>query len=163
MKKTLEFLIRPLFTAIAIMLSVLCVHAQHLDKVTVEKMVNSRDFVFKAQTVVPTGAVSRVLTSEYDLKVMGDSVNSYLPYFGRAYQAPFPGESGIQFSTTHFKYKASERKKGGWHITIEPEDTRNVREMDLTVYDNGNAYLQVLSNYRQPISFNGYIEAVKEK
>lgn len=134
-------------------------------QVAVEKMVAARNFVFKVQTVQPTNpSPNRQLTSDYDLRVAPDTIVSFLPYFGRAYTAPMdPTKGGIQFTSTKFEYKQELRKKGGWDITIKPQDTQDTRLMTLTVSDNGYASLQVISNNRQPISFTGYITERKSK
>ena len=131
----------------------------------VRKMIIEKNFVFKAQTVQPTApTVSRQLTSDYDVKVSADTIITFLPYFGRTFTAPLdPTKGGIQFTSTKFEYATSERKKGGWEITIKPQDTQDARLLLMTVSENGYASLQVLSNNRQPISFNGYIDEKKSK
>ena len=120
-------------------------------------LLDSRHFTFKARTMMPTGRGARQLTSDYDLTIKGDTVVAYLPYFGRAYAPVLPGEGGIDFTSTHFTYKIRE-KKDEWLVTIQPKDTRDVRQLYLTIQDNGYAQLQVNSNNRQPISYSGQIE-----
>jgi hypothetical protein len=131
----------------------------------VKKMVDDVNFVFKANYANPQGGGNRALTSDYDLKVVKDSVIAYLPYFGRAYVAPEPGttEGGIKFTSTNFKYDAKQGKKGGWQIVIKPKDHditnwRDVQQLILNISNNGYASLQVLSTNRSPISFDGEIE-----
>jgi len=71
------------------------------DTRTVKEKIESQRYTFKADYVTPTSAgfQSRYLTSEYTLKVTPDTVQAYLPYFGRAYEAPFnPSEGGIKFT-----------------------------------------------------------------
>ena len=124
---------------------------------TVSRIVAEQNFIFKAQTVMPTSGRTRQLTSEYDLRVSKDSVSSWLPYFGRAYRAPMdPSKGGIQFTSTDFDYSTSQRNDG-WEITIKPKDTRDVQELFLTVFKNGSANLRVSSISRQPISFGGTV------
>lgn len=133
------------------------VQAQDKEK-AVKDMLDSRQYIFVAQSVNPLGARFQQLTSEYDVRVLGDSVISFLPYFGRAYSPPAdPSRAGIQFTSTNFEYRQQARRRGGWNITILPKDAGDVRQMHLTVSESGNATLQVVSNNRQPISFNGYI------
>lgn len=135
--------------------------SQAQDK-NVTSLVESKNFVFIAETVLPLSGQFRQLTSEYDLRVLGDSVVAYLPYFGRAYSAPLdPTQGGIQFTSTDFEYSQQSRKKGGWNISIKPKDARDVRQMTLSIRENGNASLQVNSNNRQSISYNGHIEPRK--
>ncbi len=121
-------------------------------------LVQSKNFVFVAQYANPLGGRTISLTSVYDVKLSNDTIVSELPYFGRAYVAPInPSEGGISFTSTRFTYTVSQKKKGGWDIAILPKDTRDVRQIFLSVSEAGYASLEVTSNNRQAISFNGYI------
>ncbi|WP_336515539.1 DUF4251 domain-containing protein [Pollutibacter soli] len=130
----------------------------------VKQMIDAKKFEFIAQSMTPTSGRMRQLTSYYSLIVKPDTLNSDLPYAGRAYSAPMdPAATGVSFISTSYDYKITDRKKGGWDIEIRPKDVNTVQTMQLTVYDNGSAYLRVQSNQRQPISYNGTVGAVKEK
>jgi len=132
-------------------------------KTEIRNLVQSKNYVFVAQTVLPQSGRSINLTSYYDLKVKGDTLASDLPYFGRAYVAPIdPQEGGIRFTSGNFSYNEKDRKKGGWNILLTPKDAIDVREMSLTISENGYASLQVISNNRQTIGFNGYVKAAKQ-
>ena len=158
MKAIYHILVRSCFVLIATVSFALLASAQELDKEKVKSLVESKNFVFKVQSVQPMGGPSRQMTSDYDLRLLGDSVVSYLPYFGRAYTAPDPGDpGGINFTSTTFEYKAKPKKKGGWNIEIRPKDTRDVRQLTLSVGETGYSQLQVTSNNRQSISYYGYI------
>ena len=122
-----------------------------------------KEFVFKAQSATPMSGMTRQLTTDYDVRFLGDSVISYLPYFGRAYSAGYGEGGGIDFTSTKFEYKVIERKKGGWAVSIKPKDVRDVQTMNFSISENGYATLQVNSNNRQPISFYGYIVERKRK
>ena len=124
-------------------------------------MVQSGDFVFKAQKAMAQNGYSRVLTSDYTLTVLPDSINAWLPYFGRAYRAPMdPSEGGIRFASTDFSYHMIERRKSGWQVEIVPHDQRDqVDKMQLTIMPSGYGTLQVISTHRSPISFYGKVSA----
>jgi hypothetical protein len=136
-----------------------------LKKQVIERIMTSRNYVFKAETVMPSGAVpNRQLSYGYDLRVSPDTIISYLPYFGRAYTAPMdPTKGGIQFTSVKFDYKETIRKKGGWEIVIKPQDTQDASQLLLTVSETGFASLQVIGNNRQPISFSGSVDEKKSK
>jgi hypothetical protein len=140
------------------------VYAQDSAKTSaVKNMVDSKNYVFVAQTVLPVSGRTRQLTSYYDLTVSKDTIVSSLPYFGRAYTAPInPSEGGINFKSTNFEYTVKDRKKGGWDILIKPKDANDVQQLLITVFENGIASLQVISSNRQAISFNGYITERKQ-
>jgi hypothetical protein len=124
----------------------------------IRRIIEAKNYVFTAQIMAPMGGMTRNLTSVYDLTVTPDTVISYLPYFGRAYTAPIdPTQNGLQFTSVKFDYKITDRKKGGWDIYIVTKDQADNERMSLIVFENGIATLQVTSNNRQPISFNGYV------
>ncbi|HKO82476.1 MAG TPA: DUF4251 domain-containing protein [Chitinophagaceae bacterium] len=153
------------FMAIALLLSVTAItQAQEKDAAATEQLVESKNYVFKAESVNPPRGRFRQLTSEYDLVVTGDTVIAYLPYFGRAYTAPInPSEGGIKFTSSDFEYKVEKKKKRSWEVFIRPKDSRDVQELYLTIFDNSRATLRVNSVNRESISFNGYIAEGKEK
>jgi len=131
-------------------------------KAEIKSIVEAQNYVFKAQTALPTAGTVRQLTSDFDLQVSKDTIISDLPYFGRAYTAPLnPSEGPLQFTTTKFQYMVSNNKKGGWNVTITPKDLTDPRELIMTIFDNGSASMVVNSTNRQPISFNGYVTARK--
>lgn len=150
--------IKPLFLLIVALCNTSVSVAQNQEEAGVKNMVEAGDYVFKAEMALPMGGRSRYLTGNYDMKVSEEVIETYLPYFGRAYRAPADlTGGGIRFESKDFKYVVKERKKGGWDITIEPNDVSDVRKMSLTVSENGSASLRVTSDRRQSISFTGNI------
>ena len=132
------------------------------DQSTVKTSVESKQFIFHAQTAMPTSGRSRQLTSEYDLRIFPDSLVSNLPFYGRAYSVPYgSSDGGFHFTSTKFEYTATPGKKRGWDISIKPKDVTDFREFSLSLSDDGYGTLQALSNNRQPMSFTGYITQVK--
>src|SRR5215212_1991143 len=128
----------------------------------IQDLIDSKNYVFVAQTAIPIGGRAINLTSPYEVRVSGDTVASDLPYFGRAFVAPInPSDGGIHFTSTNFNYKVEGRKKGGWDIEILPKDSKDVRQMHLTLSESGYGTLQVVSNNRQQISYNGYVKERK--
>ena len=146
---------------LAAFFSVTIARAQDQKDSSFQQMIEAKSFIFKAQSALPLRGSTRQLTSEYDLKLLGDSVVSYLPYFGRAYSAPMnPNEGGIQFTSTDFNYSVKKKKKG-WDVTILPKDTKDVRELFLSISTGGYASLRAISNNRDAISYNGIVEKVR--
>ncbi len=124
----------------------------------IQKLIQSKNYVFVAQYALPQTGRTINLTTPYELKISGDTVFSDLPYYGRAYTTPLnPSDGGIHFTSTKYSYSIKNRKKSGWDIAILPKDNQDVRQMYLTVSENGYASLQVVSNSRQSIGYNGYI------
>jgi Domain of unknown function (DUF4251) len=126
-----------------------------------KKNIEAKTYTFVADQMLPQGGGTHLLTSEYDLRIIGDSVISFLPYFGRAYfGVGYNDDNGIKFTSTKFDYSLKEQKKGGWQIKITPHDAKNIQYLILNVSTSGYASLSVTSVNRDYISFYGY---VKEK
>lgn len=125
----------------------------------VKTLVESGNYVFKAQTALPLRGPVRQLTSPFDLTVtLPAKIVSNLPYYGRAYSAVDPLNGGMNFTTKDFDYTITPRKKGGWDIAIKPKDIKqDVSQLYLTITQDGYASLRATSSNRDPISYNGSI------
>jgi hypothetical protein len=126
----------------------------------IKKSVETRNYTFIANYAIPMRGGQRYLTDEYDLRVVQDSVIAWLPYFGRVYMDPpmNPNDAGIKFTSTKFDYAATSKKKGGWEILITPKNEKYTSKLRLTVFTDGTASLLVSSNYRDQITFTGYVK-----
>lgn len=150
-----------IFSVIATLL-ISVVYSQDNKDNPIPKLIESQRYVFKTRTAMPARGRTIQLTSEYSLTVKQDSVEAYLPYFGRAYTAPIGStEGGIQFTSTDFSYQPEKRKKRGWTITIKPNDAKDVQQLILTISKNGYGTLHVTSQNRQAISFSGIVEQIR--
>jgi len=137
--------------------------AVKLNSNEVKNIVDSSRFVFVEERVNPLRGPSRYLTSRYDVVVKKDTVNCYLPYFGRAYQAPMdPSKGGIQFISTNFSYNYTAKSNNQWEVTIKPNDYEDVQQLYFNIFENGTASLNVVSTHRDAISFTGHIERIKQ-
>jgi hypothetical protein len=126
------------------------------------RLLESKSFMFTPQTATPTGSRTRQITGGFFFRLSGDTVQSYLPYFGRSFSAPInPSQGGMDFTTTNFGYQAEQGRKGATRIVIEPRSGTDVRQITMQVFPNGNASLQAISNSRSAISYNGRISAVR--
>jgi len=140
------------------------IKAQEKKQPTTQQIVESKNYIFKAESVNPPRGQLRHLTSEYDLVVTSDTVIAFLPYFGRAYSAPIdPSEGGIKFTSSDFDYTVEKKKRRSWQIMIKPRDANDIQALYLTVFDNNKTTLRINSVNRESISFNGYIVEGKEK
>ncbi|GGI22549.1 hypothetical protein GCM10008119_03200 [Pedobacter mendelii] len=153
------------------------------DKETTTKIVADKNYIFTANNAMPlaNNDISRIMSSfpggqggsgtinlsgsQYDLKVTKDSIVAYLPYYGRAYSAPYnPTDGGIKFTSKKFTYKESKNKKGTYSINISTNDLKKENyQLYLSISQNGYASLMVNSINKQSINFNGLLEEPKKK
>ncbi|MEO6870206.1 MAG: DUF4251 domain-containing protein [Ginsengibacter sp.] len=166
-KKIRNFIAFSVLGLLVSFLLVQCTSTKKIEKLTsgdIKSMIDSSRFVFNADRVNPLRGRTRYLTSSYDVTVKKDSVESYLPYFGRAYQAPMdPSKGGIQFTSTNFSYVVNSGSKDDqWDVVIKPKDNSDVQEMRFNIFSNGTASLNVISTHKDAISFTGNIERIKK-
>jgi hypothetical protein len=99
---------------------------------------------------------SRTVTSDFYLELKGDSVRSYLPYFGQAYQAPMISPSkGLNFETKAKNIKVTQPKKDLSRIEIDMKTDEDTYNYVIELYETGKTYVNVRSQHRDPISFDG--------
>lgn len=129
----------------------------------IKKIMESKDFTFNVQSANPLrGGTVNLQLGYYDLKILPDTVVSFLPYYGRAYVVPAAWrDGGIKFTSTTFTYEASP-KKGNYQIIIKPTDIKDVQRMTLEVTPTGYGTLHVTNTSRDAITFWGYVEANKK-
>lgn len=170
-----------LILGFAILVSSAPIFAQ-TNKETTVKILKEKNYTFVANTAIPMSNmdVSQVLSrlpgaqgggminltgNQYDFRVTKDSVVAFLPYYGRAFNAPLnPSEGGIKFTSKDFSYKESTNKKGAYTIQINTNDVKRENyRLTLSVSTNGYATLIASGNNRQPITFNGYLDEPKKR
>ena len=124
---------------------------------SVKEMVDSKRFVFQAQSMTPLRGSMRTLSPGYTLKVSPDTITSDLPYAGRAYTAAYGStDGGMKFKATDFDYTVKEKKKG-WSINIITKKVTGSPRVIISVFDNGNASIVISSSDRDSITYNGVI------
>lgn len=168
-------------------IAVLCLLAfnanAQTDKATTTKIVNDKNFIFVATSATPlntmdvtnvlnqmagppTGGTINLSTDNYDLRITPDSLISYLPFYGRAFNVTSYGgnndENGYKFTSTKFSYETKKGRKKGWDIAIQTKDVRDNVRMNLSISESGYATLSVVSINKQSITFNGYLKEAKK-
>lgn len=140
-----------------------CSTAKFNENSATANLLQAKQFVFIAQTAIParTAAVT-ISGGGYDLKVMQDSISMLLPFYGRVTDVSAGRTGGpIELKTKKFSYSLN-KKSSRWEIMIVPSDGQsNIRSMSLSVSDNGYASLNVVSNNRDNMSYNGIVEPLK--
>ncbi len=134
----------------------------------IEALINSKEFVFEATQALPQSGKMIILTgSSYTVTFHPDSIESYLPFYGRAYSIDYGGDGGIKFEGKPDDYKTVAQKSGkGYDINATIKTPKDLYKLYLSVSPDGSATLMVESNQRSGISYHGDIkkfEVAKEK
>lgn len=121
----------------------------------VRQAVESGKLTVRMDYVTPFRAGIKHLSSGYDVRLSGDTLYSYLPYFGRAYSVPYGGGKGLMFDAPVQDCAVDYPKKGltRLHVVVRNDEDQYMYVFD--VFDNGHVDLLVTSNRRERISFSG--------
>jgi len=133
-------------------------------KAVVKKLIADKTWRFDADRMLPTSGPSKTLTTNYGVDFLTDKIESYLPFFGRAYKADYGGtNSPMDFKAEVEDYKIEDWKKGGWMIHFSVRNKSDFMQFTYTISATGSATLNVNSSDRQNISYQGEIIEVEKK
>jgi hypothetical protein len=126
----------------------------------VEAMINAKVFVFTARTALPQGYKTVNLnTNMYNVSFSPEIINSYLPYYGRAYSGmSYGNDTGLKFEGKPEEFSVTKGKKN-FNVKAVVKGENDVFDLSLSISFEGSASLTVNSNNRSPISYNGEISA----
>lgn len=124
----------------------------------VKAKIESRDYTIDVDRMIPTKGRTVSLTWPYSVTIKGDSINSYLPYFGEAYSAVIGRQDGLNFEGTVYNYKTSITKKGDTKIEFSAHTFEDRYNYDITVYPNGAATVHVSPDRKSSVSFDGKLK-----
>jgi Domain of unknown function (DUF4251) len=169
MKKILQQVNNPavLVVLISAVLLGACNPASHITAVTTEKdiikAVDSSQWSFTPNQVIPQYGRARQLTSGYTVEYRNNKLTVYLPYYGRAYGGAdvLSGRGPLDFKSLDFTANRQQPKDGEWKITFIPKDQREVQSMNFVLYSNGSAHLDITMTNRSAVSYQGSIAPAK--
>ncbi len=128
-----------------------------------KSIVESGTFVFKATNANPMGGSTVNLTTEYDVKITQDSIYSYLPYYGRAYNASYGGTDSPMVFNSKFESISSEETKKGYRVKVVTKNGNDRLEFNFHISETGSISLNVTSINRQSISYFGNLEIAEQE
>jgi hypothetical protein len=157
------------FSRVLLLLSLICYHSRAQSPnekkkaqfAQLKSWIDSRKYLFQAQSATTQKGRTIQLTSTYTLKVNNDSLQVDLPYYGRAYTTQYPPtDLSLRFNSNQFSYLADTTKKCGWDITIDkPKNSSGVSKISMYITASGYCTMRVTSSQRDMISFYGTIAA----
>ncbi len=124
----------------------------------VKNLVENKTFVFIPTHAMPLGGGSIQLSYTFEAEVKGDSIFSYLPFYGVAYHVDYGSRnSAFDFSLPIEKYEMEE-DGNAYRINLEVKNKMDYLTYSMHVSEMGYATLNVTSTNRQAISYYGRIE-----
>ena len=121
----------------------------------VAKCLDSRHYVINVDMMLPRRGPSRTLPNDWSLEVKGDTLVSYLPYFGVAYEPLFGDDKGLNFTSPIKTYEDKGFSKGKRSIHLQVNNSEDFIDYYVEVSDEGYAHIDVNPRKREGISFSG--------
>ena len=123
----------------------------------VKAALDKRAYKISINRMFPMQGASRSVSYGYSVTVKNDSLFSYLPYFGRAYDVPYGGGKSLSFDAPIGHYHEIQSNNGSRQIDIELKNEEDNYTYHITVFDNGSSSIDVQARKRERISYNGEI------
>lgn len=121
----------------------------------VKVALDKRVYKISINRMLPMRGSSKNVSYGYSVEVRNDSLFSYLPYFGRAYEVPYGGGKGLSFEAPILHYQETMTKNGSQQIGIELTNEEDSYTYHITVFDNGSSSIDVQARKRESISYSG--------
>lgn len=121
----------------------------------VRAQIDNRDFTIDVNRVVPNRFRSVSLNYPYNLRINGDSVFSYLPYFGEAYAPVLGRPEGLIFDAPLNGFKVGEGKRGSTEVSFSARSSEDRFDFRIIVFPNGVSSITVFPDRKESVSFEG--------
>lgn len=124
----------------------------------VEASIDARQFTIAVDWMRPLGGMPQHVNSNYQLKINGDEMDSYLPYVGEAYRLPYGGSKGLNFKATIYNYSLTMAGDKCYLIEYDVTNDEDTFHYRINIFTNGKAIIDVWARDRDSISFQGELE-----
>ena len=121
----------------------------------VQEGLDTRHYTIAVDWMKPLGGMARHVSSNYELKVNGDEVDSYLPYVGEAYRVPYGGGKGLNFKGKIENYTITYPTSNRSHIEFSVNNQEDTYYFRIDVFNNGKSYMDIIARDKDAISFDG--------
>jgi len=110
------------------------------------------------------GGINLIGNSNF-LTISGDSITSYLPYFGeRQMNVGYGGnDSAIALKGLLENYSVEEKKNNSYLITFNAKTKSETFQVFLTLFSNLNSDMRLNSNSRLSIAYRGTVVPLKKE
>lgn len=124
----------------------------------VSEKLSARRFTVEMNFMNPLRGSTRHIDYGYEVTIAGDTLDSHLPYFGRAYNIPYGGGKGLTFTSRLTGYGQQRVSHNCTRIVAVTENDEDYYQYVFDIYDNGKADLEVISRQRDRISYMGSLK-----
>lgn len=121
----------------------------------IREMVERKDYRIEVNRAIPMQMPSVHLTTVYSLTIKNDSIDSYLPYYGRAYTAAYGQQENLRFEAVMKSYDVKFKKKGKIEVNFSVRTKEDSFRYKVEIQENGSTTIFVQPVNKQAITFYG--------
>lgn len=132
----------------------------------VAKALAEQELAIEVNTIMPSAGPSIHTVDGYYLKIKDGKVDSYLPFIGSSFSAPFGTDDiGFKFNECPISVntKDSRPSKGKYVWRFEAVNNNEKVNVTVTFWDNGNADIMCHSINSSIMNYSGNLIAYPEK
>lgn len=129
----------------------------------IKTALEEKDYVFVATQALPTGMRSVNLDGTFDVRIEGDEIICYMPFYGRAYSADYGSNEGpFDFEGVVENYEMETTKKG-YQVKFDTKKGNDNMNFIFEIGKTGSSTLSITSTNRQSITYYGDIKKEEEE
>lgn len=131
----------------------------------IEKLIQTKEFQFIARNLnSQTFRMVDLSIIPNFIKFKPDFIKSEMPFFGRGFSGLGYGgsDTGLKFEGKPEKFTITKQKKG-YQIDVAVKGQQDFFNISLSVFSEGTATLNIISNNREAISYFGEISPLEEE
>jgi len=126
-------------------------------------LVNSRVFVFDAAWISTTrGSRINIASGSNSIAIAQDSTKAAMQFFGEVNSIRFSGNEGVEFNNimNDYQVKFNDKKKN-IIVSYRVKNKSENYNVSMTITKSGNAYVDVYSNVKRNVTYDGKVSAIK--
>ncbi len=126
-------------------------------------LIDGGEFAYTVQSANPTGGKTVQITSSYTMEAKEGIYKAYLPYFGRAHNASYGGDGGVEFEGEPTDLKINKNAdKRTITISFSIKNENETYGCTLVTGGGGNGTLTISSSNRSIISYYGKVSELSD-
>ena len=126
-------------------------------------LVDSGNYEYTLKSASPMGGRTIQITSTYTLDVKDGVYKAYLPYYGRAFNASYGGDGGVDFEGEPEDLSiVKNADKRTITVSFSIKNDNELYDCTLVIGSSGNGTLTIASSNRQTISYYGVVSKLTE-
>lgn len=124
----------------------------------VQEKLASRHYTLNINNMYPMRTSGKYVGGEFFLEIKGDTLRSYLPYFGAVHRSSYNPGNALDFEHKIESYRQERLKKNRTSIYLTVRTSEDAFKYTISVFDDGRAQIYVQPLNRDYISYDGELK-----